>query len=177
MAEESERIQESIVETRHELEEKIEEVGQRLRRTIDVKAHIRVRPWIALGSAVFTGYLAGRAGRSTARVRDDHPTSANGALRPLFREAGLAVVGALLHDVVERRVPGLLERVGHLVSASLRNAARRSEESVGAPRDSRVRAAEQPSRSHLAPSHGSLDSARTTGEPRERVELRKWDPQ
>ena len=117
-------IHDDIAATRQQLERKLDEIGERLRESVDVRHRVAARPWTALGVAAVAGFLLGRrriperAGpapeRRASLARDDR-SARRGAGATTGGDAvlqiGLAILTAVAHEFVRRGVPAVAASV------------------------------------------------------------------
>jgi hypothetical protein len=130
MADESQRIHETIVATRQDLEEKLDRLGDELRRRVDVRRRIAERPWLALAGSITVGFAVGRLSGGDGWGEDVPPRS---ALRPrsLLTHVAFALLSGMVHEVIDRQVPRLVA----LVSDRDRETRRHAGNGASAPRD------------------------------------------
>jgi hypothetical protein len=149
MADESERIHESIVATRQDLEDKLELLRHELRRKVDVRRQIAERPWLALGGSLVVGFTIGaltRRPRRTPRATVDGDARSPLAPRALLTHVGFALLSGAVHEIIDRHVPKLVARIGDRMRDGSRDGEEEWDESVhlasaGAPADEDARGA------------------------------------
>ncbi len=123
MAETTEELRQEIAETRAELGERIDQFTARAEQVIDVRHHVRRRPWSSLALAATLGFVLGRSERRRNGAPPAVPEAdGHGRFGTWLTEefdllataAGMTAIG-FLRNAIQREAPSLASYLGKVV--------------------------------------------------------------